>query len=135
MITVVRQGEDGSSARSDGPYTGTIWRDMLLQPSDGPVVSKNFFTPCARTYWHSHPGGQLLIIEHGEGLVGDESGAVRVVAGDMIWTPPRVRHWHGATSERSMMHTAVTISGVTWEDEVADEEYTRLQHGARSSDV
>lgn len=123
MLTVVRRGDGEPSARSQGPYTGELWRDLLQQDEDGNAFGKVFFTPCSRTYWHSHPGGQLLIVEHGEGLVGDADGTVRISAGDMIWTPPKTRHWHGATGTRSMMHTTVTFGGVNWEEEVSEAHY------------
>lgn len=123
MLTVVRRGSGSPSARSEGPYTGEIWRDLLHQGEEGYSVGKIFFTPCARTYWHSHPGGQLLVVDHGDGLVGDEEETVAVSAGDIIWTPPDVRHWHGATSTRSMLHTAITFRGVKWQEEVPDDVY------------
>jgi quercetin dioxygenase-like cupin family protein len=123
MLTVIRQGATGDkSVRSEGPYTGEIWRDMLHQ---GPDVSVGnvYFTPCARTYWHSHPGGQLLIVVSGEGVVADADGVVRITVGDMVWTPPDVRHWHGATAERSMLHTVITYHGVEWQEEVTESDY------------
>lgn len=123
MLTVVRNGAGQPSARSEGPYTGEMWRDLLQQDTDGNSFGKVYFTPCARTYWHSHPGGQLLIVEHGEGLIGDADGTVRIRAGDMVWTPPNTRHWHGATGTRSMMHLAVTFGGANWEEEVSAAEY------------
>lgn len=124
VLTVIRRGAPtgGASGRSQGPYTGEIWRDMLHEGPDV-VAGEVFFTPCARTYWHSHPGGQLLVVVSGEGVVVDADGPVRVTAGDMIWTPPDVRHWHGATVARSMSHTAVTFGGVDWQDEVPEADY------------
>jgi quercetin dioxygenase-like cupin family protein len=124
MIKVFRRGAEGPSVRTDGPpYTGEIWRDLLYQ-DDAHAVGTNYFAPRARTHWHSHPGGQLLLIEHGEGLVGDADGAVRVVAGDMVWTPSGVRHWHGATDTHSLMHTAITFGGVDWAEVVAEADYS-----------
>ncbi|WP_396136334.1 MULTISPECIES: cupin domain-containing protein [unclassified Arthrobacter] len=133
MLTVVRRGDGGPTARSIGPYTGELWRDLLLQQDDGFSLGKVFFTPCGRTYWHTHPGGQLLIVEHGEGLVGDDDQTIRISAGDIVWTPPNTRHWHGATSSHSMMHTAVTFAGVVWEDELSEEEYLRAQEAGRGT--
>jgi quercetin dioxygenase-like cupin family protein len=129
VITVVRRGGGTPSARSEGPYTGEIWRDLLHNGDDGFSVGKVFFTPCARTFWHSHPGGQLLVVEHGDGIVADEEETVHVAAGDVIWTPPDVRHWHGATSTRSMMHTAITLNGVDWQEEVSEQLYAAANSG------
>lgn len=131
MMTIVKRGDGTATARSEGPYTGEIWRDLVQPDFDGNSLGKVYFTPCARTYWHSHPGGQLLIVEHGEGLVGDEDGTHRISVGDYIWTPPNVRHWHGATSSRSMLHTVVTFGGVNWEEEVPEGYYTDANGSAR----
>jgi quercetin dioxygenase-like cupin family protein len=123
MMEVFRLGAaGGKSARSEGPYTGEIWRDVVLE-GDTTVVANVFFTPCARTHWHTHPKGQLLIVVAGEGLIVDEDGPVHVTVGDMVWTPPNVRHWHGASAERSMMHTGVTYGGVEWAEEVSQADY------------
>ncbi|MFE4500967.1 cupin domain-containing protein [Rhodococcus sp. NPDC056743] len=132
MLTIVKRGDGSDSARSEGPYTGEMWRDLVQQDANGNSFGKVFFTPCARTYWHSHPGGQLLIVEHGEGLVGDENGTYKIGVGDYVWTPPNTRHWHGATSGRSMLHTAVTFGGATWEEEVPEEHYLEANSSAKS---
>jgi quercetin dioxygenase-like cupin family protein len=65
----------------------------------------------------------VLIIVAGEGLVADENEAVPVRAGDMVWTPAGVRHWHGASLDRFMLHTAVTLGVTAWETSVTDDEY------------
>ncbi|MDQ4111255.1 MAG: cupin domain-containing protein [Actinomycetota bacterium] len=94
-----------------------------MPPTDGMAVGEVFFQPCARTNWHSHPGGQLLLITAGDGFVGDENETIAVRAGDAVWTPPNERHWHGASADRFMLHTAVTLGVTAWEDPVTDAEY------------
>ncbi|KAA9163233.1 cupin domain-containing protein [Amycolatopsis acidicola] len=133
MLIVVRQGANACSARSEGPYTGELWRDLLHQDEQGNAFGNVFFTPCGRTYWHSHPGGQLLVVQHGEGLIGDEQETIRIAAGDLVWTPAGTRHWHGATSARTMMHLAITFGGVDWQEELSDEEYAEAEARARPS--
>ncbi|MBB4141260.1 cupin domain-containing protein [Microbacterium invictum] len=108
-----------------GTFTGEAWRDVIVPRRDGINVADVFFTPCARTDWHTHEGGQLLIVRSGEGYIGDEHGAHRVAAGDTVWTPPGIRHWHGAAPDRTFLHTAVSIRGVEWSDPVTDGEYAR----------
>jgi quercetin dioxygenase-like cupin family protein len=123
MLTVVRSNLEGiRSEQVEGPCTGEVWRDVLHQ-KDGTSASKNFFMPCARTNWHSHEGGQLLIVEAGEGFVGTEEEVVRMRIGDVVWTPPHVRHWHGGSNERSMLHLAFSIGDVTWQEAVSDASY------------
>ena len=56
------------------------------------------FTLCARTAWRTHPGGQTLIVTAANGWVQEWGGhEQRIAEGDVIWTPPGVKHWHGAT--------------------------------------
>jgi len=86
------------------------------------------FQPGARTHWHIHSRGQLLVVTKGEGWVQVESEPVRAVkAGDVIWTAPGVRHWHGATPSRAMTHVAIaeTLEGesVHWLGPVSDSQY------------
>jgi 4-carboxymuconolactone decarboxylase len=57
------------------------------------------FEPRARSNWHTHPLGQTLMVTAGCGLVQSWSGpARRIRPGDVVWTPPGVKHWHGATA-------------------------------------
>lgn len=86
------------------------------------------FQAGARTNWHSHPSGQLLIVTMGQGWVQAEGQPVRAIkAGDVVWTGPGVKHWHGATRTTSMTHVAVaqTSEGktVTWMEPVTDEQF------------
>jgi 4-carboxymuconolactone decarboxylase len=86
------------------------------------------FQPGARSNWHSHPIGQLLIVTDGEGLIQAEGEPVRrIKPGDVVWTPPGVKHWHGATPVRAMTHVAMAETlegkGVTWLQPVTDAEY------------
>lgn len=123
MLTVIRNGTDSSSELATGTFSGTAWRDILMAPQDGVAVGNVFFEPCSRTYWHSHVGGQLLVVLGGEVVVGDESGTQKLYVGDMVWTPPGVRHWHGASPSRYGMHTAITVGATDWEVAVSDAEY------------
>jgi quercetin dioxygenase-like cupin family protein len=124
MITVVRRQDTEPSGRAEGTFTGEAWRDTILPRQDGVAMADVFFAPGSRTFWHAHEGGQILIVRAGEGLVGDDHGVVRVTVGDTIWTPPGVRHWHGATPDRYLVHTGISLAGVDWFDAVPDEVYT-----------
>ena len=83
------------------------------------------FAPGARTAWHTHPLGQTLFIISGRGRVQKEGGPVEeVVPGDLVWIPPNVRHWHGASAKQAMSHLAVAeeLDGkvVTWMEKVTE---------------
>jgi len=127
MLTVIHGSGADPSGLATGTFTGEAWRDMLLSPTDGVAVSNVFFTPRARTFWHSHVGGQLITVVAGEGFVADETKTALVRAGDMVWTPPGVRHWHGASPGHYFLHTAVTIGATDWDELVSEETYNGYQ--------
>ncbi len=88
------------------------------------------FEPGARSAWHTHPAGQILIVTSGVGWVQEWNGEKREIRpGDVIWTPPGVKHWHGATATNGMSHIAVQelVDGknVDWMEKVSDEQYRK----------
>jgi quercetin dioxygenase-like cupin family protein len=106
-------------------FTGTVWVDPILPITEqGHLVASVTFAPGARTFWHSHAEGQILIVTSGSGWVGNADGAVETIrAGDVVWTPPAERHWHGATRGTVMTHTAISLGRPQWLHEVPDSEY------------
>lgn len=122
-----------SRAAMAGPaatFTGEVSVKPLFDPNDDRQFSSAevSFTPCARTAWHTHPGGQTLIVTSGAGWVQEWGGQRQdIKAGDVIWTPPGVKHWHGGTSATAMTHIAIqsVVDGevVDWLEHVADDQY------------
>jgi len=111
-------------------FTGNARVDMLFEPRDGSHASGGSvtFEPGARTAWHSHPGGQILIITAGIGRVQRWGGPVEEVrAGDVVRIPPDAKHWHGASPDASMTHVAISEprngTSVHWMEKVSDEQY------------
>jgi quercetin dioxygenase-like cupin family protein len=85
------------------------------------------FQPGARSAWHTHPFGQILIITDGTGWVQEWGGHVREMhKGDVIWIPAGVKHWHGATPTTAptpAIQETENGSAVTWMEQVTDEQY------------
>jgi quercetin dioxygenase-like cupin family protein len=111
-------------------YTGVGIAEFLFRANDASnlTAAEISFEPGARTAWHNHPAGQYLIVTAGVGWVQARGQAKRVVrAGDVVWTPPGVFHWHGATATQGMRHLAVWEfvegSGGELGEHVSDEEY------------
>ena len=93
----------------------------------GVTVARRKFEAAARTYWHSHPGGQLLLIEQGRALVQERGKPVRTLApGESIFTGPNIPHWHGATPTQAMTQLNVGFPGgaTKWMDPVTDAQYS-----------
>jgi quercetin dioxygenase-like cupin family protein len=111
------------SEQRTATFTGTVHMDPVLA-ADGVMVNNVVFTPGARTHWHRHPGGQLLVVTAGRGIVASRSGEVHMLApGDVVWTEPGEEHWHGGCRDSLLVHTAVSHGTTQWHDAVADEDY------------
>lgn len=132
QLSVLRSGSQPPTKGSHDLFTGSVRIESQFRRDEparvtGATVT---FEPGARTAWHSHPLGQTLIITAGSGRVQQWSGAViEVKQGDVVWTPPNVKHWHGATPTERMTHIAIQerLDGknVTWMEQVTDEQYGR----------
>jgi quercetin dioxygenase-like cupin family protein len=125
----------GSQPSRNGPaeyFTGSVRVDSPFSATaparvGGATVT---FEPGARTAWHTHPLGQTLIVTAGHGWVQVEGGAREEIRpGDLVWFPPGVKHWHGATATTGMSHIAIAeaLDGKTvdWMEKVSDEQYQR----------
>ena len=117
--------------------TGTARVEMLfeaLDPSHASGASVTF-EPGARTAWHSHPRGQILIVTAGTGRVQRWGGPIEVIRqGDVVRIPAGAKHWHGAAPQASMTHLAIAEhrdgTRVEWMEKVSDEQYNSLPPGA-----
>ena len=124
---------NGSQPSAVGPaenFTGRVRIDRLATvPGPGRVACASVtFEPGARTAWHLHPLGQILVVTAGVGWTQCEGGAIEQIrAGDVIVCPPNHRHWHGATPTTAMTHIAIqeALDGKTveWMEHVSDAEY------------
>jgi quercetin dioxygenase-like cupin family protein len=114
----------GTAGKAGSQFTGDAYPYLTMPATDGVTVNTVNFTPCARTYWHRHDQGQILIVLAGQGLIQAEGGQVRVIrAGDVIWSPAGERHWHGGGADSYLTHIAISLGPTHWEEEVSDEEY------------
>ena len=128
--TVSKNGSRPSAKGPEGYFTGTVRIDLLFEANkDIPVAGAYVtFEPGARTDWHSHPVGQRLIVTFGSGLAQIWGGPVEEIRpGDVVWFPPGVKHWHGASPTTAMTHIAIqeALDGkaVDWLEHVTDAQY------------
>jgi quercetin dioxygenase-like cupin family protein len=129
-MEIKRSGSQPSGKGQAEYFTGRVRIDPLFEAKDpgragGVCVT---FEPGARTAWHSHPLGQNLIVTAGCGLVQSWGGPVeKIRPGDMIWSPPEEKHWHGATATTAMTHISIVeqLDGKSadWMEKVSDEQY------------
>ncbi len=135
----------GSQPSGKGPaeyFTGSVRIDPLFQVDDParPIVASVTFEPGARTAWHAHPLGQILIVTAGAGLAQRRGGPVEEIhPGDVVWIPPGEEHWHGATATTAMTHIAImeqregTIAD--WMEKVSDEQYQTAPRAQKGKDI
>jgi 4-carboxymuconolactone decarboxylase len=129
-IRIVRSGSQPSRQGPAENFTGSVRVDPLLQASAPARASASLvtFEAGARTAWHTHPLGQVLIVTAGTGRVqrwGDPVEEIR--QGDVVWIPPGQKHWHGAAPNSSMAHIAIVeqLDGkaVEWMEKVSEAQY------------
>jgi quercetin dioxygenase-like cupin family protein len=124
---------NGSQPSRSGPaeyFTGSV-RVHPLFPANEPSRTSGgavTFEPGARSAWHTHPLGQTLVVTAGAGRVQRWGGPIEEIRpGDVIWTPPGVKHWHGAAPTTAMTHIAIqealNSKNVDWMEKVSDEQY------------
>jgi quercetin dioxygenase-like cupin family protein len=123
----------GSSASTKGPaeyFTGTVRIDPLFPVTAPARAAGNAvtFEPGARTAWHTHPLGQVLIVTAGCGRAQREGGPIEEIRpGDVVVFTPGEKHWHGAGAATAMTHIAIqeALDGkaVDWMEKVSDEQY------------
>ncbi len=112
-------------------FTGVVYMNNLKQPSESNNLAIGIvtFTPGARTFWHSHPHGQTLIVTEGVGLVGRRNGPPEEIRpGDVVVIEPDEHHWHGACATVLMTHIHVNGVGgdgtyATFYEPVSDSDY------------
>ena len=103
-------------------FTGPV--TLIKENSDGKTAHYHF-DPGARTKWHSHEGGQIILVEEGVGRVQVKGGPViELHAGETTYTPPGVWHWHGASLEKGGTQFNVARGNITWGDVVTEKEFT-----------
>ena len=111
-------------------FTGAVWVNMVVQAQDqldcniGTVT----FEPGSRTNWHSHPGGQVLLVTEGRGYYQEKGQPIKILKkGDVVKCPARIEHWHGASPDDHLTHIAISTNAekgnAVWLKKVTDEEY------------
>jgi len=112
-------------------FTNTVWVNMLHTDEEKVFDTQVYdvvFEPAARTYWHSHPGGQILLATSGSGYYQEKGKPARKLEkGDVVAIPPEVVHWHGAAPQSEFVHigmsTKVHEGPAAWAGPVTDEQY------------
>lgn len=132
-VSVIRNGSQPSSKGPADYFTGSVRVDPLFSSQKDATgtrvsVANVTFEPGARTAWHSHPWGQVLVVSAGAGRVQAEGGPVQEIRpGDVVWIPAGVKHWHGALPTIAMTHMSIVVpvdgGSAQWMEKVTDAQY------------
>jgi 4-carboxymuconolactone decarboxylase len=130
-LVITRDGSRAVERAPETNFTGDVRVERLFEAiapshSSGGLVT---FAAGARTAWHSHPGGQILIVTVGTGRVQLWGQPIQEIRpGDVVNIPAGVKHWHGASPQSSMTHLGITEirdgAAVQWMEKVTDEQYS-----------
>ena len=137
IVPIVRNGSNPAAKGPAANFTGNVRIETpvaAVAPGRvaGAIVT---FEPGARSAWHTHPLGQVLIVTSGLGWTQQADGQVEVMRpGDVVQCPPNVRHWHGATPTTSCTHVAIAEAlddkSVEWMEQVTDQQYLAGENAA-----
>lgn len=115
-------------------FTGTAYVYMMITPDSvyQTTMGNVTFDPKARTNWHKHPGGQILLVTDGKGFYQEKGQPSQLIKkGDVIKIPPNTEHWHGAAPDSPLTHIAINPNidkgSVVWSLPVSDEEYNQTK--------
>ena len=129
-MEIDRSGTRPSRRGPGDHFTGAVRVDPLSDPREPSRLrgAQVTFEPGARTFWHSHPLGQVLVVTAGCGWARTEGGPVETIRpGDVVRFAPGERHWHGATATTAMTHLALQEAQdgetVAWLGPVSDADY------------
>ena len=129
-VRIIRETEQRVGPASPDNFTGeAISRGYFPAKEIGVSTGEVTFKPGARTAWHTHPRGQMLIITEGRGLVRQWGEApIEMREGDAVWIPAGVKHWHGAAPDSGVTHIALAPldeegRSSTWMEKTNGEDY------------
>ncbi|MDE5708711.1 MAG: cupin domain-containing protein [Alistipes sp.] len=110
-------------------FIGQAWLAPLTNNAalNCPIANVTFEPGC-RNNWHSHTGGQILVVTAGRGYYQEQGKPARELhPGDIVEIPADVIHWHGAAPDSWFSHLAIEanpqINRNTWLDPVDDQQY------------
>lgn len=141
-MVITRKDQRAAVAGPEATFVGKVSVEPLFPVNAPSKISGGAvtFQAGARSAWHTHPLGQALIVTAGKGWVQQEGGEkYEIAVGDVVWTPPGVKHWHGATATTSLTHIAIQESldgkAVDWMEKVTDEQYNGGSKAAGSKEL
>jgi quercetin dioxygenase-like cupin family protein len=125
MVAPSAQQQQPAPAAGRGTFANNFTGDISVLDSKEMRMSRIRFDAGARTNWHLHSTGQLLLVEEGKGRLYEVGGGkvVDIKTGESVYTKPNVLHWHGAAPDSHVVQFSVYSGSLEWKEAVADDEY------------
>jgi quercetin dioxygenase-like cupin family protein len=118
------QGQGAGRGGGGGNFANNFTGKVTVGDSSEMRMSRIRFEAGARTNWHLHSTGQLLLVEEGRGRVQEQGGDIKEVPkGQPVYTTPNVLHWHGAAPNEAALQFSVYSGTLEWKQPVTDDEY------------
>jgi quercetin dioxygenase-like cupin family protein/alkylhydroperoxidase/carboxymuconolactone decarboxylase family protein YurZ len=129
QVLIQREAQPVNKA-PEANFTGAVDVQFMFMPNEAAPFSGAYvtFSPGSRTTWHTHSAGQHIVVLSGVCWT-QEWGKEKITVnpGDVVWCPPGIKHWHGASGDSAMTHFVITgtgnISRMLWLEKVSDEQY------------
>ncbi len=117
-------------------FSGTVYVQPLVSPEEVEklyTIGQTMYEPGGRTYWHTHPVGQVLLVTYGRGFYQERGKPARPLAkGDVVVIPRDVEHWHGASKDSQLIYIAISNiyggTNVDWVKPVSEREYEEVHN-------
>lgn len=127
---IFTKGQQGAAEN----FTGKAYHIGLVAPDTtyGTLAGNVYFEAGARSNWHRHPAGQILIITDGVGYHQIEGEPIQIMRkGDVVKCPPHVKHWHGASADTALQQLYIVPNIekgiVEWLEPVSDSVYQSIK--------
>jgi 4-carboxymuconolactone decarboxylase len=119
-----QQTPPAPAGRGGGNFAANFTGTVVVGDASNMRTSRIRFEAGARTNWHTHTAGQLLLVEEGKGRLQEGgSGIVELAAGQPVYTKPNLRHWHGAAPDMYALQFSVYSGDLKWQEAVTDDFY------------
>jgi quercetin dioxygenase-like cupin family protein len=129
-MEIIRSGVDVIQGRSEH-FTGVVLIHPIVHYLESQTQATSVhFTPGSRSAWHTHPGGETILVTEGVGICQRRGEPIEVLRrGDRAILGPGEEHWHGAApTERYVQLSMVACDDenrdTTWMELISDNEYT-----------
>ena len=117
------QAQQGAVAPA-GPNPANFTGKVTPHPTTDIRLLRYSFEPGARTDWHSHSGGQVIVVEQGRMRVQERGAAGRELAPrEASGVAAGIAHWHGALPGEPLTQVALSYGTTNWMDKVSDQQY------------